>query len=207
MVRSAHDRRTICAIDGDVEPTPAERLRRAVEAHVPHDLREESARIRFLAELRRLAEPFDEDADPVHVTASSVVVGTRGTILHLHKRLQRWLQPGGHVDKGETTDVAALRESFEETGLDLAHPPDGPLLFHIDVHGAAQRHVHLDVRYLLLTGDADPAPLPGESPAVRWFAWDEAEGIADPGLVGALRVARDLVTSDGRVLAGPRGRP
>jgi len=195
-----------CGIVGTVEPTRTEAcvaaLRRTVEAHRPHDSREEAAKARFLLELARLERPFDEDADLVHVTASSVVVGKRGTVLHLHRRLRRWLQPGGHVDPGECPEEAAMRESFEETGLPLSHPPGGPRFINLDVHEAAQGHIHLDVRYLLVADDVEPAPLPGESPAVRWFDWDEAQAIADDGLAGALEVARNIVATDQRILTG-----
>ena len=39
---------------------------------------------------------------PTHVTASGIVVGRRGTVLHRHKRLGIWMQPGGHIDAGES---------------------------------------------------------------------------------------------------------
>ncbi len=158
--------------------------------HGAGDDREAAARARILAELDRLADPFDEGADPVHLTGSAVVVGRRGTVLHLHKRLGRWMQPGGHCDPGETPAEAALRESEEETGLALAHPGSGPRLLHVDVHEAAQGHTHLDLRYLLLGPDQDPDPPAGESPEARWYDWDEAMAMADEALLGALRVAR-----------------
>ena len=153
------------------------------------DPREAASKQQVLDALARLHRPFDEDAGPVHVTGSAVVVGPRGTVLHLHKRLHRWLQPGGHVDPGERPEDAALREAQEETGLPLAHPVDGPRLIHVDVHPAAKGHTHLDLRYLLLAPDRDPTPPPGESPVARWFSWDEACAIADEALSGALRVA------------------
>ena len=161
-----------------------------VEAHVPTSPREASAQARFLTELARLGNPCDEDADLTHVTASAIVVGRRGTVLHLHKRLGRWMQPGGHIDPGETPPVAAQREAIEELGLAVEHPADGPHLIHLDVHDAALGHTHLDLRYLLLGADADPAPPPGESPEARWCTWEEAAAEADEALIGALGVAR-----------------
>jgi 8-oxo-dGTP pyrophosphatase MutT (NUDIX family) len=165
-------------------------LRALVEGHESSSPREVAARRRFLAELGRLAAPCDEHAGPTHVTASGIVVGRRGTVLHLHKRLGIWMQPGGHIDAGETPDVAAKREATEELGLAVEHPPGGPHLIHLDVHEAAHGHTHLDLRYLLLAPDSDPHPPPDESPDARWCGWDEALAIADPGLVDALPLAR-----------------
>jgi 8-oxo-dGTP pyrophosphatase MutT (NUDIX family) len=167
-----------------------EDLRALVEAHRPASPREETARAQFLAELERLIAPCDEDAGPTHVTASGIVVGRRGTVLHRHKRLGIWMQPGGHIDAGETPDVAARREATEELGLGVAHPPGGPRLIHLDVHEAALGHRHLDLRYLLLGDDADPHPPAGESPEARWCGWEEAQAMADPALADALPIAR-----------------
>jgi 8-oxo-dGTP pyrophosphatase MutT (NUDIX family) len=161
-----------------------------VRGYRPVDERAAVSKERFLAEIDRLASPFDRHADPSHVTASAIVVGRRGTVLHRHRRLGLWLQPGGHVDPGERPEDAAVRETVEETGLAVAHPAGGPRMIHLDVHPAAQGHVHLDLRYLLVAPDADPAPAPGESPDVRWFGWAEAAAIADEALAGALRAAR-----------------
>jgi len=170
------------ALTGDV--------RAALGAHVPAPGRETRALARILRALDTLARPFDEQAGPEHVTGSAVVVGRRGTVLHMHKRLHRWLQPGGHLLAGEGPGEAAWRESQEETGLELAHPMAGPRLIHVDVHDAANGHTHFDLRYLLLAPDRDPAPPPGESPEARWFGWEEAGAVADEALVGALDAAR-----------------
>lgn len=171
-------------------PMAASALREELGRHAPADDRERESIATFLDALDRLPEPYDERADRTHVTASAVVVGRRGTVLHVHRRLGRWLQPGGHVDPGEVPSGAALREAREETGLVLAHPATGPCLVHVDVHPAAADHVHLDLRYLLVGSDDDPAPAAGESQEARWFGWDEALALADEGLATALRRAR-----------------
>jgi 8-oxo-dGTP pyrophosphatase MutT (NUDIX family) len=173
-------------------PGAIDAARRAVLAHVPTGEREAESAGRLVAALERLPRPFDRDAGPEHVTGSAVVVGTRGTVLHRHRRLHRWLQPGGHLEPGEQPWEAALREAEEETGLRLTHPGDGPLLIHLDVHQAADGHTHLDLRYLLVGEDDDPTPQAGESPDVRWFSWEEALAVADDALVGALAAGRRL---------------
>ena len=170
--------------------TSAEDLRVLVEGHVPSSPREVAAKDRFLSELARLSAPCDEHAGPTHVTASGIVVGRRGTVLHLHKRLGIWMQPGGHIDAGESPAAAAQREATEELGLAVEHPPAGPLLIHLDVHEAALGHTHLDLRYLLLGADTDPHPPPDESPDARWCSWDEAMAMADAALIDALPLAR-----------------
>jgi 8-oxo-dGTP pyrophosphatase MutT (NUDIX family) len=55
----------------------------------------------------------------VHITASAIVVSDAGdkVALHMHKRLNMWLQPGGHIEAGETAAQGALREAEEEIRL------------------------------------------------------------------------------------------
>lgn len=140
----------------------------------------------------RLDEPFSEHADPVHVTASAIVVSARGVLLHLHKRLGIWIQPGGHIDPGELPWDAAVRETREETGLEVRHAAGHPHLVHVDVHQGGRGHLHLDLRYLLVADEQDPAPPEGESQQVEWCDWDTAIGRCDAGLAGALVALRPV---------------
>jgi 8-oxo-dGTP pyrophosphatase MutT (NUDIX family) len=159
----------------------------SVRARVPVDEREAASIERTLAELDRLPAPLDEDADAVHVTGSAFVVGPRGIVLLKHRRLGIWVQPGGHVDPGETPWDAARREAVEETGLALRFPAGGPVLAHVDVHPGGRGHTHLDLRYVLEGGDADPSPPPEESQDVHWFGWDEAAERAEPAMGAIIR--------------------
>jgi 8-oxo-dGTP pyrophosphatase MutT (NUDIX family) len=169
-----------------------QRVRIDVAARQPVDEREAVSIERFLAAFDALAAPLDQESDPIHVTGSGIVVGPRGVVLLEHKRLGIWLQPGGHIDPGESPWDAALRESREETGLEVsfAGPLDAvgvPELIHVDVHEGGRGHTHLDLRYLIDGGDADPNPPEGESQNIDWFEWGAAIARADPGLRGLLR--------------------
>jgi 8-oxo-dGTP pyrophosphatase MutT (NUDIX family) len=126
-------------------------------------------------------------------------------VLHRHRRLHRWLQPGGHIEPGETPEQAVIRECVEETGLAVAHPEDGPTLIHVDVHSAAGQHIHLDLRYLVWAPDAEPSPAPGESQDVAWFTWEAARCMADEALAGALVAARSLIEASGVRMTGREG--
>jgi 8-oxo-dGTP pyrophosphatase MutT (NUDIX family) len=171
-------------------------LREAVTGFDAATEREVASRARFLAELDRLADPFSREADPVHVTGSAIVTGRRGTVLHWHKRIGGWMQPGGHIDAGETPWEAARRETQEETGLQVRHPGGGPRLLHLDAHPAGS-HFHLDLRYLLEAADDEPAPPPGESQQVRWFTLPDALEVADDALIDGLRRLQNYVRSTG----------
>ncbi len=182
----------------------SEAVRDLVQAHRPGDERERRSQGDMLAALARLGRPWDEDADPCHVTASALIVGRRGIVLHKHRRLGRWMQPGGHIDAGEWPWEAARREATEETGLAVVDPPGGPRMVHLDVHAAAKGHTHLDLRYLLIGPDQDPAPPPGESPDVRWCSLEAARALADEALAGAL-VAAAAAMGPGAEAAAARG--
>ena len=162
-------------------------VRDSVRARRPVDARERSSIDEFVQRFDALASPFDEHADPVHVTASAIVVSDDGrrVLLHRHKRLGIWLQPGGHIDAGETPWQGAQREAHEETGLPVALADER--LVHVDVHPGPRRHTHLDLRYLVTAPHVPPTPPEGESAEVEWFPWHRAVATAEPGLEGVLR--------------------
>lgn len=93
-----------------------------------------------------------------HITASGLVLRDKEILLVFHKKLQRFIQPGGHL---EETDVslqeAARREVREETGIIVAASPFFPYEapIHIDAHiipanpkKGEPEHWHYDCMYL-----------------------------------------------------------
>ena len=118
---------------------------------------------------------------PGHITGSCFIVdpASRRVLLHHHRRLDRWLQMGGHVEPGESAIEAALREGREESGLDdLVLLNDGA--FDIDVHEipAAKGepdHSHFDIRYVARTSHPESIVIdPAESHELAWVGLDEA---------------------------------
>ncbi|MCM2314721.1 MAG: NUDIX domain-containing protein [Thermoanaerobaculia bacterium] len=133
--------------------------------------------------------PFSRHSfDPGHVTASAFIIDTTGArlLLHHHRRLDRWLQMGGHVDEGELVVDAALREAREESGLDeLALAGSGP--FDLDVHAipagkGEPAHLHFDVRFVVHAASPEAIRVAAnESLELRWFTFEEAlEAMASP---------------------------
>jgi 8-oxo-dGTP pyrophosphatase MutT (NUDIX family) len=97
--------------------------------------------------------PFSRDHfTPGHITATAVVLcpARKRFLLVHHRRLDRWLLPGGHVEEEDRTlGDTARREAIEETGVELM-PDYQPPVVGMDVHGIPPRraepyHLHHDV--------------------------------------------------------------
>jgi 8-oxo-dGTP pyrophosphatase MutT (NUDIX family) len=116
--------------------------------------------------------------DPGHVTASSFVAHPHqpAVALVFHRKLQAWLQPGGHVEPEDTShETAARREVAEETGL-------GGLvslgIIDLDIHTYPARddhptHLHFDLRWAFRAVSEELAVGDGVT-AVRWVPYAEA---------------------------------
>src|SRR5262249_20133798 len=115
----------------------------------------------FLQLLRITPAPCSrEQFEPGHITASCFILDGAGRLLlHHHRRLDRWLQMGGHLEPGEDTVTAALREGEEESGLrdlELVLSDIADLDVHVIPAGRGEpEHRHYDVRYIARTHSAD----------------------------------------------------
>lgn len=135
------------------------------------------------------------EAAPAHVTASAVVLSPDGarTCLILHRKVGRWLQPGGHLEAGDARIAdAAAREVEEETGLTGA-VLDRPALIHRHRAPCAPGVVdwHLDVQHVLV---ADGVPRPSdETPEVAWWPVEKLPDDRADGVDALVAAARSLL--------------
>jgi len=132
-------------------------------------------------------EPFSRDQfTPGHITATGLVVAPDGKRLLLvhHRRLDRWLLPGGHVEPEDGAIwETARREVVEETGAQLA-PDAAPRLVSLDVHGIPARgaepyHLHHDLAFEFHAVE-ERFHVSSESRAVAWCGPEEFDRYAVP---------------------------
>jgi len=124
-----------------------------VSAFDPHsDGEAVKSRELILALLRSAPEPFSRHTyTPGHITCTGAVLNpSRDKLLLVHhRRLDRWLLPGGHVEREDRTpEDSARREVLEETGAELS--ASHGVLLNVDVHAIPPKkseplHLHHDL--------------------------------------------------------------
>lgn len=133
---------------------------------------------RFLAFCDAHADCLLRSCAPGHITASAWILSPDGRqcLLTHHRKLDRWLQLGGHVDGEQHVERAALREAREESGMahfELLAPDADVLPLDLDVHPIPARkgepeHLHWDVRFLLRARPGQSLVVSSESNDLRW---------------------------------------
>jgi 8-oxo-dGTP pyrophosphatase MutT (NUDIX family) len=149
----------------------------------------EKSRELILALLVHSPAPFSRDIyTPGHVTCTGVVLapGCNAVLLVHHRRLDRWLLPGGHTEPPDASiaDVAK-REVLEETGAVLNGAP--PCLVGVDVHAIPPNkreplHLHHDLIFAFQAG-SEQFQISEESRAVAWCPFDEFDRYELPGSI------------------------
>jgi 8-oxo-dGTP pyrophosphatase MutT (NUDIX family) len=173
-------------------------LERAGSRHAGFDRAEEEAILsRFTSFVESTPDCFERTSPLGHVTASALVVSPEldRVLLTLHGKLNLWLQLGGHADGDPRVHEVAHREVLEESGLKTVRflPYENesqgaqeaqPLPFDFDCHDiparkSEPRHVHYDVRYLIVADPREPLLITEESKDLRWFTLAEAREVTD----------------------------
>jgi 8-oxo-dGTP pyrophosphatase MutT (NUDIX family) len=154
---------------------------------------------------------FDRSLLSGHVTGSAWIVSPdrQQTLLIHHRKLDRWLQPGGHADGDPDVAAVALREAQEETGLTtliiVVTPGGGDNakaeisqtvpIFDVDIHPIPARnevpeHLHYDIRFLVEADPTEPLGFSEEIRDIRWFSRSDAATIT--GSESVLRLIRKM---------------
>jgi len=138
----------------------------------PHEKTMLNDIIRFVDEH---ANCFERSLSIGHITGSAWIVDQQRThaLLTHHRKLNRWLQLGGHSDGDSNTLAVALREGREESGLQALRPVS-EAIFDVDVHLIPARknepdHYHYDVRFLLEADRHAPLTISDESHNLAWL--------------------------------------
>ncbi len=176
-------RRLLRAGDPGLEPSASladvERLLIAHRRATPAALRDTADQM--LAFAREHPDALVRTCLEGHFTGSALVLDATGerALFLFHRKLQRWLQPGGHADGDGNLVSTAWREATEETGIDGLAIDPRPI--DLDVHvieaGADPRHLHLDVRFLVVAPAGAVERGNDESEALRWVTAEEATGL------------------------------
>ncbi len=113
-------------------------------------------------------------------------------LLH-HKKYDLWIQPGGHIEKFENPIEAVVRETEEETGVDVGFLlknikpidelasflpiPDFFLEEKIGAYKDEPEHFHLDMLYKIDVPFQEVKKAEDESHDIGWFTLEEALGL------------------------------
>ncbi|MBN2323435.1 MAG: NUDIX hydrolase [Spirochaetes bacterium] len=122
---------------------------------------------------------FKRSLQEGHITGSAWVVDKSGTrvLLTHHKRMDKWVQLGGHTDGHHDVLETALREAEEESGIDSLEPLSEEI-FDIAVHtvpalGDEPEHFHYDVRFAVTVTDSEDYTVSDESHDLAWVEVDK----------------------------------
>ncbi len=158
---------------------------------------EDKSRELTLGLLRLTPDPLSRHQfTPGHLTCTGLVLhpGLQHFLLIHHRRLDRWLAPGGHVEpEDESPRAAAAREVLEETAVSVL--PGATWVAGMDVHGIPAKgdepyHLHHDLKFGFIAATAE-VTVTAETRGVAWCAFDDvARYTIPPSIVRAAHRAR-----------------
>ena len=138
----------------------------------------------FAAFVEKYPDCFERTLSTGHVVGSVWLINAAGSkaLLTHHKKLNKWLQLGGHADGNPDILETALREAREESGINEVAPVS-PELFDIDIHPIPERdnepaHLHYDARFLVQVKEELACTVSAESNELAWFTAQQLERLS-----------------------------
>ncbi|MFM7322411.1 MAG: NUDIX hydrolase [Armatimonadota bacterium] len=158
-------------------------LLEALRGHEPVDALEAVHLTETLEFLGREPHPLSRTTTAGHITSSCFAIHPNqpDLVVLWHRKIGRWVQPGGHVEDSDPSVAdAALRELCEETGASVADIATTLGVVDVDVHPIPAfqdqpEHLHFDVRYGFVM---NAGWVPGEG--ARWMAASQVAAMQDP---------------------------
>ena len=129
--------------------------------------------------------------DKIDFTVAIFVVHEGRVLVIHHRKLDRWLPLGGHIELEEDPEQAALRETREESGLDVEllgeRPPTtgpgtraliGPR--YLDIHRISETHEHIGMIYFARPKGGQVTLAQAEHHDIRWCTAEQLESLHPP---------------------------
>jgi len=129
--------------------------------------------------------------EKIDFTVAIFVVQNGRVLLIHHRKLEKWLPLGGHIELDEDPEQAALREVKEESGLDVEllgeRPPTtgagtraliAPRF--LDIHRISDSHEHIGMIYWALPKNGTVTLASAEHHDIRWCSIDDLEKLNPP---------------------------
>ena len=142
-------------------------------------------------ELFCIASPVAHIHERIDFTVCIFVVHDRKVLLIHHRKLDKWLPLGGHVELDEDPEQAALREAKEESGLEVEllgeRPPTSgagtralisPRF--LDIHRITETHEHIGMIYWARPKNGKMTLASEEHHDIRWCSSAELEQLQPP---------------------------
>ena len=120
-----------------------------------------------------------------HFCASAYIIDpeTKKILLVKHKKLTRWVQPGGHIEPNEFPEEAAIREAYEETGIKIKllgerFPREDDFIRPLGIQkNRTESGVHIDFIYPAIPLNHKELKISKESTNIGWFSREQLETI------------------------------
>lgn len=142
-------------------------------------------RVSFLSFIRQHTDCFERSLKIGHITGSAWIINQSRdkALLTHHRKLNRWLQLGGHADGDSDIIRVASKEAEEESGLKSLRLLETNI-FDIDIHTIPARkedpeHLHYDVRFLFEADENEELIVSNESKELAWVSFDELKKVTN----------------------------
>ncbi len=135
--------------------------------------------------------------EKIDFTVAIFVVRNHKILLIHHRKLDKWLPLGGHIELDEDPEIAAIREAKEESGLDVellgerpptTEPGTRALIAprFLDIHRITDTHEHIGLIYWARPKNGSLSLADAEHHDIRWCSAAELDAL-QPAMSNAVK--------------------